>query len=230
MLKPERHFCAIVSLRRHPIRQEAVYRLFLVLLSLATNWKALLMYFLILTKFGLFGGECFILFLFSNIMTFCFAVPAQVTGLTVASQGSTNSLFTNWTKALGDVDSYQVLLIHENVVIKNETVPSETNEYHFYSLKPGGLYSVVVTTVSGGISSRQTIAEGRTGKKEIHQQVFLNSLKANLLKRMVFQLSHWTAASEIHGFQYMLTVCTVRHVVDPDSGYITLWSYLLCLQ
>lgn len=108
-------------------------------------------------------------------MTFCFAVPAQVTGLTVASQGSTNSLFTNWTKALGDVDSYQVLLIHENVVIKNETVPSETNEYHFYPLKPGGLYSVVVTTVSGGISSRQTIAEGRTGKKEILQQVFLNS-------------------------------------------------------
>ncbi|POI23346.1 hypothetical protein CIB84_012906 [Bambusicola thoracicus] len=89
-------------------------------------------------------------------------VPAQVTSLTVASQGSTNSLFTNWTKALGDVDSYQVLLIHENVVIKNETVPSETNEYHFYPLKPGGLYSVVVTTVSGGISSRQTIAEGRT--------------------------------------------------------------------
>uniref|UniRef100_A0A803YNZ0 protein-tyrosine-phosphatase n=1 Tax=Meleagris gallopavo TaxID=9103 RepID=A0A803YNZ0_MELGA len=135
-------------------------------------------------------------------------VPAQVTGLTVSSQGSTNSLFTNWTKALGDVDSYQVLLIHENVVIKNETVPSETNEYHFYLLKPGGLYSVVVTTVSGGISSRQTIAEGRTGKKEIHQQ-----------------LSHWT--SEIHGFQNMLPVCTLGHVVDPDSGYVTLWIYLL---
>ncbi|XP_019370273.1 PREDICTED: receptor-type tyrosine-protein phosphatase beta isoform X1 [Gavialis gangeticus] len=89
-------------------------------------------------------------------------VPAQVTSLTVENQGTTNSLFTNWTRAVGDVESYQVLLIHENVVIKNETVPSETNRYHFHSLKPGGLYSVVVTTVSGGISSRQTIAEGRT--------------------------------------------------------------------
>lgn len=124
------------------------------------------MHFLNVTKFGLFGGFYFILFLLSNIVTIVFAVPAQVTGLTVANQGSTNSLFTNWSRALGDVDSYQVLLIHENVVIKNETVPSETNRYHFSPLKPGGLYSVVVTTVSGGISSRQTIAEGRTGKKE----------------------------------------------------------------
>ncbi|XP_074868976.1 receptor-type tyrosine-protein phosphatase beta isoform X2 [Carettochelys insculpta] len=89
-------------------------------------------------------------------------VPAQVTNLHVTNQGTTNSLFTSWTWALGDVDSYQVLLIHENVVIKNESVSSETNKYHFQSLKAGGLYSVVVTTVSGGILSRQTIAEGRT--------------------------------------------------------------------
>lgn len=84
--------------------------------------------------------------------------------LNVANQGSTNSLFTNWIRPKGDVDSYQVLVIHENVVIKNDTVPSDTDKYHFQSLKPGGLYSVVVTTVSGGISSRQVIAEGRTGK------------------------------------------------------------------
>uniref|UniRef100_A0A8C5TZY7 protein-tyrosine-phosphatase n=1 Tax=Malurus cyaneus samueli TaxID=2593467 RepID=A0A8C5TZY7_9PASS len=108
-------------------------------------------------------------------------VPAQVTGLTVASQGSTNSLFTNWTRALGDVDSYQVLLIHENVVIKNETVPSETNRYHFYSLKPGGLYSVVVTTVSGGISSRQTIAEERTVPSSVTGVTVNNSGRTDYL-------------------------------------------------
>ncbi|XP_027749054.1 receptor-type tyrosine-protein phosphatase beta isoform X2 [Empidonax traillii] len=108
-------------------------------------------------------------------------VPAQVTDLTVASQGSTNSLFTNWTRALGDVDSYQVLLIHENVVIKNETVPSETNRYHFYALKPGGLYSVVVTTVSGGISSRQTIAEGRTVPSSVTGVTVNNSGRSDYL-------------------------------------------------
>uniref|UniRef100_A0A8C3J8H9 protein-tyrosine-phosphatase n=1 Tax=Calidris pygmaea TaxID=425635 RepID=A0A8C3J8H9_9CHAR len=109
-------------------------------------------------------------------------VPAQVTGLTVSSEGSSNSLFTNWTRALGDVDSYQVLLIHENVVIKNETVPSETNRYHFYSLKPGGLYSVVVTTVSGGISSRQTIAEGRTVPSSVQGLTVSNSARSDYLK------------------------------------------------
>ncbi|XP_071408325.1 receptor-type tyrosine-protein phosphatase beta isoform X1 [Pithys albifrons albifrons] len=108
-------------------------------------------------------------------------VPAQVTDLTVTSQGSTNSLFTNWTRALGDVDSYQVLLIHENVVIKNETVPSETNRYHFYSLKPGGLYSVVVTTVSGGISSRQMIAEERTVPSSVTGVTVNNSGRSDYL-------------------------------------------------
>ncbi|XP_073756761.1 receptor-type tyrosine-protein phosphatase beta isoform X2 [Callorhinus ursinus] len=89
-------------------------------------------------------------------------VPAQVTGLYVANHGTTSSLFTNWTQALGDIEFYQVLLIHENVVIKNESVSSETSRYSFHSLKSGGLYSVVVTTVSGGISSRQVVVEGRT--------------------------------------------------------------------
>ncbi|XP_036988030.2 receptor-type tyrosine-protein phosphatase beta isoform X1 [Artibeus jamaicensis] len=89
-------------------------------------------------------------------------VPAQVTGLHVANQGTTSSLFTNWTQAMGDVEFYQVLLIHENVVIKNENISSETSTYNFHSLKSGSLYSVVVTTVSGGISSRQAVMEGRT--------------------------------------------------------------------
>ncbi|XP_054436081.1 receptor-type tyrosine-protein phosphatase beta isoform X2 [Pteronotus mesoamericanus] len=89
-------------------------------------------------------------------------VPAQVTGLHVANQGTSSSLFTNWTQAVGDVEFYQVLLIHENVVIKNENVSSETSTYSFHSLKSGSLYSVVVTTVSGGISSRQAMVEGRT--------------------------------------------------------------------
>ncbi|XP_012296758.2 receptor-type tyrosine-protein phosphatase beta isoform X1 [Aotus nancymaae] len=89
-------------------------------------------------------------------------VPAQVTDLHVANQGMTSSLFTNWTQAQGDADFYQVLLIHENVVIKNESISSETSRYSFHSLKSGSLYSVVVTTVSGGISSRQVVVEGRT--------------------------------------------------------------------
>ncbi|XP_066489420.1 receptor-type tyrosine-protein phosphatase beta [Tiliqua scincoides] len=108
-------------------------------------------------------------------------VPAQVANLNVANQGTNNSLTTNWIRAQGGVDSYQVLLIHENVVIKNETVSSDTNKYHFHSLKPGGLYSVVVTTISGGISSRQAIAEGRTVPSSVSGITVNNSGRSDYL-------------------------------------------------
>ncbi|MEE6480589.1 hypothetical protein FKM82_012615 [Ascaphus truei] len=109
-------------------------------------------------------------------------VPAQVTNLNVANQETTNSLQASWTRARGDVDSYQVLLIHENIVIKNESVSSETNKYHFHSLKPGGLYSIVVTTVSGGLSSRQTLAEGRTVPSTVQGLAVSNSARSDYLK------------------------------------------------
>ncbi|KAG8577865.1 hypothetical protein GDO81_010317 [Engystomops pustulosus] len=89
-------------------------------------------------------------------------VPSQVTQLNLVNQGKSSSLYAEWTKGRGDVDAFQVLLIHENIVIKNESVSSEATKYQFHSLKPGGLYSVVVTTLSGGIASRQSLAEGRT--------------------------------------------------------------------
>uniref|UniRef100_A0A8C6FE32 Receptor-type tyrosine-protein phosphatase beta n=1 Tax=Monodon monoceros TaxID=40151 RepID=A0A8C6FE32_MONMO len=109
-------------------------------------------------------------------------VPAQVTGLHVANQGTTSSLFTNWTQALGDIDFYQVLLIHENVVIKNESVSSETSRYSFHSLKSGSLYSMVVTTVSGGISSRQVVVEGRTVPDKVQGVSISNSARSDYLK------------------------------------------------
>ncbi|XP_056656711.1 receptor-type tyrosine-protein phosphatase beta isoform X2 [Monodelphis domestica] len=108
-------------------------------------------------------------------------VPAQVTGLNVFNQGTTNSLFTNWTRAQGDIDFYQVLLIHENVVIKNESLSSETSGYSFHSLKPGGLYSVVVTTFSGGISSRQMVGEGQTVPSSVSGVTLNNSGRSDYL-------------------------------------------------
>uniref|UniRef100_A0A3B3QLF1 protein-tyrosine-phosphatase n=1 Tax=Paramormyrops kingsleyae TaxID=1676925 RepID=A0A3B3QLF1_9TELE len=89
-------------------------------------------------------------------------LPADVTQLFVRGQGRTDSLQTSWAAAEGDVDSYRVLLIHDSVVIKNESVPANTTACQFLSLTPGALYRVVVTTVSGGLSSKQAVAEGRT--------------------------------------------------------------------
>ncbi|XP_073411626.1 receptor-type tyrosine-protein phosphatase beta isoform X1 [Dendrobates tinctorius] len=109
-------------------------------------------------------------------------VPFQVTNLNLVNQGKSTSLYTEWTTGRGDVDSFQVLLIHENIVIKNESVSSDTNKYQFHSLKPGGLYSVVVTTLSGGIASRQSLAEGRTVPSSVSGIAVSNNGQSDYLR------------------------------------------------
>ncbi|XP_069084436.1 receptor-type tyrosine-protein phosphatase beta isoform X1 [Pleurodeles waltl] len=135
-------------------------------------------------------------------------VPAQVTHLNVGNKETTDSLYTNWTRAWGDVDSYQVLLIHENIVIKNETVPSYTNTYQFHSLKPGGLYSVVVTTLSGGISSRQAITDGRTVPSSV-SGVTLN----NLGRSDYLGVSWLPAAGDVDS--YLVTLSHYDKIAPP---------------
>uniref|UniRef100_A0A8C7X579 protein-tyrosine-phosphatase n=1 Tax=Oryzias sinensis TaxID=183150 RepID=A0A8C7X579_9TELE len=76
--------------------------------------------------------------------------------------GSTNSLQTLWEPASGDLDWYQVLLVHDSSVIKNESVGVNTSHVVFQELKPGALYKVVVTTVRAGLTSKQAVGEGRT--------------------------------------------------------------------
>lgn len=90
-------------------------------------------------------------------------VPAQVTHLRVSNQGSTDALQVRWDGAVGDVDLYRVLLIHDSVVMKNESVPPNVSSYHFQGLRCGALYRTVVTTVLRSALSRQTVADGRTG-------------------------------------------------------------------
>ncbi|KAK1169237.1 hypothetical protein AOXY_G10206 [Acipenser oxyrinchus oxyrinchus] len=108
-------------------------------------------------------------------------VPSQVTNLTISNQGTTDSLHATWARARGDIESYRVLLIHESIVIKNESVSADTAGYHFHSLKPGSLYRVVVTTVSGVIPSRQTVAEGRTVPSAVGEVTVSNNGRTDFL-------------------------------------------------
>uniref|UniRef100_A0A8C1ECT9 protein-tyrosine-phosphatase n=1 Tax=Cyprinus carpio carpio TaxID=630221 RepID=A0A8C1ECT9_CYPCA len=98
-------------------------------------------------------------------------VPAQVTQLRVSNQGSTDALQVSWDGAAGEVDLYRLLLIHNSVVMKNESVPPNVTSYHFQGLRSGALYRTVLTTVHRGDLSRQTVADGRTGNtpKTQHQ-------------------------------------------------------------
>ncbi|XP_041851938.1 receptor-type tyrosine-protein phosphatase beta-like isoform X2 [Melanotaenia boesemani] len=88
--------------------------------------------------------------------------PAQVGQLHVSNLGTTDSLQIQWEPASGDLDSYRILLVHDSSIIKNQSVVADTSSICFQSLRPGALYKVVMTTIKAGLTSRQTVAEGRT--------------------------------------------------------------------
>lgn len=106
------------------------------------------------------------------------SVPAQVTHIQVSNDGSTDALQVRWDRGAGAVDLYRLLLIHDSVVMKNESVPSNITSFHFQELRSGALYRTVVTAVHSGVLSRQTIADGRTGntKLETLSCVFVTSV------------------------------------------------------
>ncbi|KAM4734375.1 receptor-type tyrosine-protein phosphatase beta isoform 2-T2 [Anableps anableps] len=89
-------------------------------------------------------------------------IPAPVRQLQVFNLDSTDSLQAQWELASGDQDLYQVLLVRDSSVIKNKSVAANISSISFQNLRPGAQYKVVVTTIRAGLTSRQTVAEGRT--------------------------------------------------------------------
>uniref|UniRef100_A0A673GCE3 protein-tyrosine-phosphatase n=1 Tax=Sinocyclocheilus rhinocerous TaxID=307959 RepID=A0A673GCE3_9TELE len=123
-------------------------------------------------------------------------IPAQVTQLRVSNQGSTDALQVLWDGAAGAVDLYRVLLIHDSVVMKNESVPPNVTSYHFQGLRSGALYRTVVTTVHRGDLSRQTVADGRTVPAAVRDVTVSNN------GRMDFLSVSWRAAEGDVDFDY----------------------------
>lgn len=66
-----------------------------------------------------------------------------------------------WRHAAGDLDFYQVSIKHNNVFLQNQTVPKTKNECVFTHLVPGRLYTVLVSTWSGGYETG-AYTHGRT--------------------------------------------------------------------
>ncbi|XP_036068129.1 receptor-type tyrosine-protein phosphatase beta isoform X3 [Oryzias melastigma] len=129
--------------------------------------------------------------------------PARVGHIQVFSLGSTNSLQTLWEPASGDLDWYQVLLVHDSSVIKNESVGVNTSSVVFQELKPGALYKVVVTTVRAGLTSRQAVGEGRTAPAAITDVRVSNNGRTDFLT-----VSWGQAPGEVDS--YLVTLA------DPD--------------
>ena len=113
-------------------------------------------------KVGRLCGTCEIVCVI--VMCVCLSAPAQVGVLRLSNLGTIDSLQALWERAYGDLDSYRLLLVHDSSVIKNESVDASSTAVTFHALRAGALYRVVLTTVRAGHASRQTVAEGRTGK------------------------------------------------------------------
>uniref|UniRef100_A0A7N6BP10 protein-tyrosine-phosphatase n=1 Tax=Anabas testudineus TaxID=64144 RepID=A0A7N6BP10_ANATE len=107
--------------------------------------------------------------------------PAPVGRLQVSNAGTTDSLQVQWEQAPGDLDSYQVLLVHESSIIKNETVEAVASSIGFSSLIPGALYRVVLTTLRAGHPSRQMVAEGRTAPAAVGEVRVSNNGRMDFL-------------------------------------------------
>ncbi|XP_054865436.1 receptor-type tyrosine-protein phosphatase beta-like isoform X3 [Amphiprion ocellaris] len=135
----------------------------------------------------------------SSTSVMAWTSPSQVGGLQLSNLGSIDSLQARWEPASGDLDSYQVLLVHDSSVIKNESLTADTSSMTFPGLRPGALYRVVVTTVRTGRTSRQTVAEGRTVPAAV------GDVRASNNGRTDFLIVSWhPAAGEVD--RYLVTL------------------------
>ncbi|XP_071318352.1 receptor-type tyrosine-protein phosphatase beta-like isoform X2 [Trachinotus anak] len=117
----------------------------------------------------------------SSASVTAWTTPAQVSGLQLSNLGTTDSLQAQWQRASGDLDSYQVLLVHDSSVIKNESVGADTTSTSFHSLRAGALYRVVLTTVRAGHTSRQMVAEGCTVPAAVGEVTVSNNGRMDFL-------------------------------------------------
>ncbi|KAK6292357.1 hypothetical protein J4Q44_G00369410 [Coregonus suidteri] len=89
-------------------------------------------------------------------------VPMEVSRVHLSSRGHVDSLQASWELPPGDLDYCSLELLHNNQAVQNHTVPANTTSLQLRDLRPGASYRLVVSTVSGGMVSKQAVAEGRT--------------------------------------------------------------------
>lgn len=86
-----------------------------------------------------------------------------MTALKAENQHSTSSLFVSWQSSRGVYDSYRLQLLDESgTLVSNSSQMADVNQHYFRQLIPGKKYIILVQTVSGGISTKEVIADART--------------------------------------------------------------------
>lgn len=85
----------------------------------------------------------------------------------VSNNGRPDFLGVSWQPAVGDVDSYLVLLKDRDRTVHNLVVSKASPECVFNSLKSGRLYTVSIATRSGSFQNN-TVVTARTRRSHPH--------------------------------------------------------------
>ncbi|XP_073725516.1 receptor-type tyrosine-protein phosphatase beta [Misgurnus anguillicaudatus] len=89
-------------------------------------------------------------------------LPLNVNHLKLSNNGNTDSLKASWERPRGDLDFYHLQLLRDKKAVYNMSIPANTTSVLMPHLIPGGLYKLLVTTVSGKQTSIHAEAECRT--------------------------------------------------------------------
>ncbi|XP_052370533.1 receptor-type tyrosine-protein phosphatase beta-like [Oncorhynchus keta] len=108
-------------------------------------------------------------------------VPLEVRRVHLSNQGHVDSLQANWELPPGDLDFCSLQLLHNNRAVQNHTVPANTTSLQLRDLRPGASYRLVVSTVSGGMVSKQAVAEGRTVPAAVGEVTVSNNGRPDFL-------------------------------------------------
>ncbi|XP_067437919.1 receptor-type tyrosine-protein phosphatase beta [Thunnus thynnus] len=125
-------------------------------------------------------------------------VPMALSTITLSSSG-VDSLQASWQKPPGDVDSYTLTLLQDSVVVQNRSVPAGSSSLLLGGLTPGALYRLQAATVSGGVQSKTTSLEGRTGPASVSEVTVANGGKSDAL-----QVSWRPAVGVVDSYQVRL--------------------------
>uniref|UniRef100_A0AAR2LZN7 protein-tyrosine-phosphatase n=1 Tax=Pygocentrus nattereri TaxID=42514 RepID=A0AAR2LZN7_PYGNA len=126
-------------------------------------------------------------------------LPQAVTSLKLSNMETVDSLNASWNRSSGDLDSYQVLLLHNKQAVHNMSIPANTTSVHLPSLTAGALYRLLVTTVSGEQVSKQAKAECRTVPAAVAEVMVSNNGRPDFLN-----VSWKAAAGDVDSYQVIL--------------------------
>ncbi|KAM9771865.1 receptor-type tyrosine-protein phosphatase beta isoform 2-T2 [Syngnathus typhle] len=110
-------------------------------------------------------------------------VPMALSAMTLRSV-AVDSLQASWEKPRGDVDSYQLALLQDSVVVQNHSValPVGPASLLLCGLTPGALYRLEAVAVSAGVRSKVTSLEGRTTPASVSEVTAVNGGRADTLR------------------------------------------------